>query len=49
MLINENIFDSKVLESLTRVCRKKVSGLVAHAGLILNFQCGTQIVLHTNL
>lgn len=48
MLKNENIFDGKVLESLTRVCRKKVSGLVAHAGLILNFQCGTQIVLHTN-
>lgn len=48
MLKNENIFDGKVLESLTRVCRKKVSGLVAHVGLILNFQCGTQIVLHTN-
>ena len=48
MLKNENIFDGKVLESLTRVCRKKVSGFVAHSGLILNFECGTQAVLHTN-
>ncbi len=47
MLLNENIFAERVLVSVTKVYRKKVSGLVAHAGLILNFEQGGQLVLHT--
>ena len=48
MLLNENMFTEGVLVSVTKVYRKKVSGLVAHAGLMLNFEQGEQLVLHTN-
>jgi hypothetical protein len=48
MLLNKNMFDERVLISVTKVYRKKVSGLVAHAGLVLNFERGEQLVLHTN-
>jgi|TARA_R110001583_G_scaffold44599_6_gene141443 hypothetical protein len=47
MLSNENMFTERVLISVTKVYRKKVSGLVAHAGLELNFSMGEQLVLHT--
>jgi len=48
MLLNKNVFADRVLVSVTRVYRNKVSGFVAHAGLILNFEHGEQLVLHTN-
>jgi hypothetical protein len=50
MLLNENIFTERLLllVSVTKVYRKKVSGLVAHAGVELNFEQGEQLVLHTN-
>jgi hypothetical protein len=48
MLLNENMFTERLLVSVTKVYRKKVSGLVAHAGLVLNFDQGEQLVLHTN-
>lgn len=48
MLLNENIFAERVLVSVTKVYRKKVSGLVAHAGLELNFEVGDKLVLHTS-
>lgn len=48
MLLNENMFTERVLVSVTKVYRKKVSGLVAHAGVLLNFELGEQLVLHTN-
>lgn len=48
MLLNENMFTERVLISVTKVYRKKVSGLVAHAGLVLNFELGEQLVLHRN-
>jgi len=48
MLLNENMFTEQPLVSVTKVYRKKVSGLVAHAGLMLNFEQGEQLVLHTN-
>lgn len=42
------MIDSRVLTSVTKVYRKKVSGLVAHAGIVLSFEQGEQLVLHTN-
>jgi len=48
MLLNKNIFAERVLVSVTKVYRKKVSGLVAHAGLELNFDMGDKLVLHTS-
>lgn len=48
MLLNENMFTDRVLMSVTKVYRKKVSGLVAHVGLELNFDLGDKLVLHTN-
>jgi hypothetical protein len=48
MLLNENMITGRVLISVTKVYRKKVSGLVAHAGLELNFAQGEQLVLHTS-
>ncbi|ABV86607.1 hypothetical protein [Shewanella pealeana] len=48
MLLNENNRNDRVLTSVTKVYRKKVSGLVAHAGLMLSFEQGEQLVLHTN-
>lgn len=48
MNVNKNKFDSRVLMSVMKVYRKKVSGCVAHAGVILNFDRGEQLVLHTN-
>ncbi len=48
MLLNENMFTERVLVSVTKVYRKKVSGLVAHAGLELNFEMGDKLVLHTS-
>lgn len=48
MLLNENIFTERVLVSVTKVYRKKMSGLVAHAGLELNFEMGEKLVLHTS-
>jgi hypothetical protein len=48
MLLNENMFAERVLVSVTKVYRKKVSGLVAHAGVELNFEVGDKLVLHTN-
>lgn len=33
---------------MAKVYRKKESGLVAHAGLVLNFEHGEQLALHTN-
>ncbi|MDO6542798.1 hypothetical protein [Photobacterium sanguinicancri] len=34
------------LTSVTELYRKKASGMVAHAGLLLEFTCGRQAVLH---
>ncbi|MGF1688724.1 hypothetical protein L4C36_18900 [Photobacterium japonica] len=34
------------LESVKEVYRKKASGMVAHAGLLLEFTCGRQAILH---
>lgn len=34
------------LTSVTELYRKKASGMVAHAGLLLEFTCGRQVVLH---
>lgn len=48
MLLNKNIVANRVLTSVTKVYRKKVSGLVAHAGLELNFESGEPLVVHTN-
>jgi hypothetical protein len=48
MLLNENIITDRVLISVTKVYRNKVSGWVAHTGLILNFEQGEQLVLHTS-
>jgi hypothetical protein len=48
MLMNENMFTERVLVSVTKVYRKKMSGIVAHAGLELNFSMGEQLVLHTS-
>ena len=48
MLLNENMFAERALVSVTKVYRKKVSGLVAHAGLMLYFEQGEQLVLHTS-
>ena len=48
MLLNENMFTEQSLVSVTKVYRKKVCGLVAHAGLMLNFEEGEKLVLHTN-
>jgi hypothetical protein len=48
MLLNENMFAERVLVSVTKVYRRKVSGLVAHAGLELSFEMGEQLVLHTS-
>jgi hypothetical protein len=50
MLLNENMFTERVLVlvSVTKVYRKKMSGLVAHAGLELNFEMGEKLVLHTS-
>jgi hypothetical protein len=48
MLMNENMFTERVLVSVTKVYRKKMSGIVAHAGLELNFAMGEQLVLHTS-
>ncbi|MGK0269427.1 MAG: hypothetical protein ACI88H_000058 [Cocleimonas sp.] len=48
MFLNENIFTEQRLVSVTKVYRKKMSGLVAHAGLVLNFSMGEQLVLHTS-
>jgi hypothetical protein len=48
MLLNKNMITGRVLISVTKVYRKKVSGLVAHAGLELNFEQGEQLVLHTS-
>ncbi|SGZ08106.1 Putative uncharacterized protein [Moritella viscosa] len=47
-MLNENIFTERLLVSVTKVYRKKVSGLVAHAGVELNFEQGEPLVLHTN-
>lgn len=48
MLLNENMVAERVLISVTKVYRKKVSGLVAHAGLELNFSMGEGLILHTS-
>lgn len=48
MLLNENMFTERVLVSVTKVYRNKMSGLVAHAGLELNFEMGEKLVLHTS-
>jgi hypothetical protein len=48
MLLNKNIFTERVLVSVTKVYRKKMSGIVAHAGLELNFSMGEQLILHTS-
>jgi hypothetical protein len=48
MLLNKNMFTERVLVSVTKVYRRKVSGLVAHAGLELSFEMGEQLVLHTS-
>jgi hypothetical protein len=48
MLLNKNMFDERVLVSVSKVYRRKVSGLVAHAGLELRFEMGEQLVLHTS-
>lgn len=48
MLLNENMFAERVLISVTKIYRKKASGLVAHAGVELNFEEGDKLVLHTN-
>jgi len=48
MLLNENMFAERVLVSVTKVYRKKMSGLVAHAGVELNFSMGKQLVLHAS-
>ncbi len=42
------MFSDRVLMSVTKVYRKKVSGLVAHAGLELDFERGEKLVLHTS-
>ncbi|NQY27553.1 MAG: hypothetical protein HRT92_10320 [Piscirickettsiaceae bacterium] len=48
MLLNENEITDRVITSVAKVYRKKVSGLVAHAGVVLSFSQGEQLVLHTS-
>jgi hypothetical protein len=47
MILNENKLPTLPLVSVRKVYRKKAAGLVAHAGILLNFASGERLVLHT--
>lgn len=44
---NKNMINEKTIVSVNKVYRKKVSGMVAHAGVMVNFEVGNSLVLHT--